>query len=165
MTTGEQGGSWNPIQPTSELAALALGKLMEGDLDKDFRDIAGHLQNCVGESEAMSEGTLLFAGATLYEGVQAIKAQRERDAAIQGDQDNPAHDGHEPTIRNPLNMKTMFAYLDWVQMGAARRGMRPVGQSILDHCQELAQYDEAMAEVAGKLTLIKGLAQAASSSN
>jgi hypothetical protein len=112
-------GDWNPAQPTEDLAVLALGKLVEGDTGFDFSGIAGHLQRCVAEPHAITEGTLLFAGAEMHDTFEGlVSAITERDA----------------TKQRPTNVGSIVAQLDWVEMGTRSRGLRPVGREILKHC-------------------------------
>jgi hypothetical protein len=135
----EKTSSWDQIQPTSDLAALALDRLKNGETGVEFSEIAGHLQCCSKEPHAMVEGTLLLVGAEMhvtYEGL--MKAIANSDA----------------TLQTPTNMTSLIAQLDYVEMGVRSRGLRPIGYAILDHCLVLTVNEE----VTEKLEYIKDIA-------
>jgi len=122
-------GDINPYElgTTEELSSRALELLRKGELNGEFIETAHHLTLSAAEPQAVIEGTLLFVGADLEEIAQAGT--------------DPKGD---PTREHFSRDRRLFAFLEFaeghLEYGRDRK-LRPIGQTIVQHCLALSNDD------------------------
>ncbi len=116
----------NPYElgTTEELSGRALELLRRGELNSEFIETAHHLTLSTAEPQAVIEGTLLLVGADLEEIAQAGTEPK-------GD----------PTREHFSRDRRLFAFLEFaegrLEYGGNRK-LRPIGQTIIQHCLVLS---------------------------